>query len=147
MPSVPLVVDESNVPLTTWSDPVRGAVGFRTLIGDASRTDSLTAGVTEIEPGDWLGLHRHEPSELYYILTGEGTVIIGGEEQTVRSGSAVFIPGNVEHGIQNTGTDDLRLFFAFAVGSSSDIVYRFSATAASHETAQATESDGPGKDD
>ena len=127
MASDPVVVDEFNVPLERWSDPVRGEVGFRTLFGDGTTaTDSLTAGVAEMEPGDWLGRHRHEHSEVYYIVDGEGTVVLDGEERAVGAGSAVFIPGNVEHGIRNAGERPLRFFYAFAVGSFTDIEDRFS---------------------
>jgi mannose-6-phosphate isomerase-like protein (cupin superfamily) len=122
------VLHDSAVPLERWSDPVRGEVGFRTLFGDDTNpTGSLTAGVTEMEPGEWLGHHRHTPAEIYYVLAGEGTLDLGGEQQVVRAGSAVFIPGDLEHGIRNTGREPLRFFYAFAVGSFTDIEYRFSA--------------------
>lgn len=128
MASNPIVVNDSDVPLQRWSDPIRGEVGFRTLFGDGTMaTDSLTAGVTEMEPGDWLGHHCHAPAEIYYILHGEGTLVLGGEERAVEAGSAVFIPGNLEHGIRNTGEGPLRFFYAFAVGTFADIEYRFSA--------------------
>jgi mannose-6-phosphate isomerase-like protein (cupin superfamily) len=127
MPSEPLVLQESDVPLEEWADPVRGEVGFRTLFGGGTTpTDSLTAGVTELRPGGWLGHHRHEPSELYYVVSGEGTVVLDGTEHVVGPGSAVFIPGDCEHGIRNTGSTPLRFFYAFAVGSFTDIEYRFS---------------------
>jgi mannose-6-phosphate isomerase-like protein (cupin superfamily) len=126
MPSEPVVVQESDVPLEQWADPVRGEVGFRTLFGDGSRpTDSLTAGITELAPGGWLGHHRHEPAEVYYVVTGEGVVVLDGTEHAVGAGSAVFIPGDVEHGIRNTAQEPLRFFYAFPVGSFADIEYRF----------------------
>jgi mannose-6-phosphate isomerase-like protein (cupin superfamily) len=123
-----MVVDESDVPLERWSDPVRGEVGFRTLLGgDETATDSFTAGVTEMQPDDWLGHHRHEPSEVYYVIHGHGTLVVEGEQHAVSAGSTVFIPGNAEHGIRNTGDGPLRFFYAFAVGSFADIEYRFTA--------------------
>jgi mannose-6-phosphate isomerase-like protein (cupin superfamily) len=116
----------SDVPVVRWSDAVRGEVGFRTLFGDdTTETDSLTAGVTEMEPGDWLGRHRHDPAEVYYIIEGDGTVVLDGDELAVGSGSAVFIPGNLEHGIRNTGDRVLRFFYAFPVSSFADVDYRF----------------------
>jgi mannose-6-phosphate isomerase-like protein (cupin superfamily) len=128
MTSEPIILDQSAVPLETWSDPVRGVVAFRTLVGDGTTaTDSLTAGVTEMGPGGWLGHHRHEPAEIYYVLEGTGTVVLAGQEHPVHAGSSVFIPGDVEHGIRNTGPGQLRFFYAFAVGSFADIAYRFSA--------------------
>lgn len=125
--SDPLVVREDDVELETWSDAVRGEVGFRTLFGVPGRTTDFTAGVTELEPGGWLGHHRHEPAEVYYVLDGEGLVRLDGEDHRVTAGTAVFIPGDSEHGIRNTGADRLRFFYAFAVGSFEEIEYRFTA--------------------
>ena len=122
-----IVVDELDVPPTRWSDETRGEVQFRTLIGDGrTPTHSLTAGVTEMKPGDWLGHHRHEPAEVYYVLEGEGTMTLSGEEVAVAAGSAVFIPGSLEHGIRNTGKGPLRFFYTFAVDRLDDVDYHFS---------------------
>jgi mannose-6-phosphate isomerase-like protein (cupin superfamily) len=122
------VVSEDDVDLERWSDPVRGDVGFRTLFGGAVRTGDFTAGVTVLEVGGWLGHHRHEPAELYYVTSGEGTLSVDGREHEVRAGSAVYIPGGSEHAIRNTGGDLLRFFYVFAVGSFEEIEYRFTAS-------------------
>jgi quercetin dioxygenase-like cupin family protein len=125
--SDPLVVREDDIELETWSDSIRGDVGFRTLFGVPGRTTDFTAGVTELEVGGWLGHHRHEPAEVYYVLGGEGAVRLDGQEHRLTARSAVFIPGDSEHGIRNTGDDRLRFFYAFAVGSFEEIEYRFTA--------------------
>jgi mannose-6-phosphate isomerase-like protein (cupin superfamily) len=125
--SKPLVISEADVERETWSDPVRGKVGFRTIFGGATTTGDFTAGVTDLEVGGWLGHHRHEPSEIYYVLDGAGTLTIGEEDHAVSAGTAAYIPGNSEHGIRNTGDGPLRFFYAFAVGSFEDIEYRFTA--------------------
>ena len=120
-----LVAREDDVERETWSDPIRGEVGFRTLFGGAVRTTDFTAGVTELDVGGWLGHHRHEPSEIYYVLSGQGTLTIGGQDHPVRAGTAAYIPSNSEHAIRNTGNDQLRFFYVFAVGSFEEIEYRF----------------------
>jgi len=125
--SEPLVVHESDVEREDWSDPVRGEVGFRTLLGAAGGCGDFTAGVASLEPGGWLGLHRHDPPELYYLVGGEGTVVVDGEEHEVTAGTAVSVPGGSEHGIRNTGTVPLRFFYVFAVGSFEEVEYRFTA--------------------
>ena len=43
------------------------------------------------------------------------------------AGSAVFIPGDAEHGIRNTVEGTLRFVYAFATDAIDDVVYRFSA--------------------
>ena len=126
MTSEATVVQETDVPPERWTDPVRGEVAFRTLLGDAgSATDSLTAGVAELGPGGWLGHHRHEPAEVYYVLEGEGTVLLGERERPVTAGTAVFIPGDLEHGIRNTGPGRLRFFYVLAADAFTDVEYLF----------------------
>ncbi|MGR6964107.1 hypothetical protein ACU610_06585 [Geodermatophilus sp. URMC 61] len=42
------------------------------------------------------------------------------------AGSAVFVPGDAEHGTRNTGEGPLRFVYAFATDSIDVVVYRFS---------------------
>ena len=122
-----LVVTEADVEAETWSDATRGEVGFRTIFGGHLTTSDFTAGVTHLEAGGWLGHHRHEPSEIYYVLSGEGTLTVDGVDHLVSAGTAVYIPSNSEHGIRNDGERPLRFFYAFAVASFEEIEYRFAA--------------------
>jgi mannose-6-phosphate isomerase-like protein (cupin superfamily) len=128
MTAEPLVRRESDVDVDEWADPVRGHVGFRTLVGDGrTATSALTAGVSELGPGGWLGHHRHEPAEVYYILEGVGVVSIDGQEHAVEAGTVVFVPSDAEHGISNTGPAGLRFFYVFAADSFTEVAYRFTA--------------------
>ena len=61
-------------------------------------TQALTAGVADLNAGDWLGLHRHTPAEIYYIVQGHGTVTLDGADYPASAGTAVYIPGGTEHG-------------------------------------------------
>jgi mannose-6-phosphate isomerase-like protein (cupin superfamily) len=117
---------ESGADLETWSDEIRGHVRFRTTFGADAATGAFTVGVTELEPEGWLGLHRHRPAETYHVLSGEGVVRIEGEEHAVTAGSTVVIPGDAEHGIQNTGGVVLRFLFVFAVASLGEVEYQWS---------------------
>lgn len=119
------MINERNVQSETWSDPVRGDVTFRTIFGEDATTPDFTAGVAHLPPGGWLGHHRHQPAELYYVLLGDGVLHIDGEEFAVATGTAAYVPSNSEHGIRNTGQGPLRLFYTFAVGSLDEVDYRF----------------------
>jgi len=124
----PFVLDEAGVPTDGWDDPGKGRLRWRTLFSrGATPTDGITCGVAELGPGDWLGLHRHAPAEVYYVLAGAGIVTLNGVEQPVGPGSAVFIPGMAEHGIRQTGAERLRFFYAFPVDSFDRIEYLFPA--------------------
>ena len=126
--SSPLVHDETVEPCDGWDDSVRGRVRWRTLFSKGmTPTEGLTCGVATLERGGWLGLHRHAPPEVYYVLAGAGVVTLEGHERPVKAGSAVFIPGMAEHGIRQMGAEALRLFYAFPTDSFDDVEYLFSA--------------------
>ena len=123
----PLVLDEADAPLDGWDDPVKGRMRWRTLFSKGGTpTDGITCGVCDLGPGDWLGLHRHAPLEVYYVFAGAGVVALEGNEVAVKAGSAVFIPGMAEHGVRQTGTERLRFFYGFPVDSLDKVEYLFS---------------------
>jgi mannose-6-phosphate isomerase-like protein (cupin superfamily) len=124
----PLVLDEANLPQDRWDDPVRGRISWATLFSQGrTPTEGVTCGVAELGPGEWLGLHRHTPPEVYYVFAGAGILSLDGCEIPVKAGSAVFIPGMVEHGIRQSGTEPLRWFYGFPVDSFQSVEYLFSA--------------------
>jgi mannose-6-phosphate isomerase-like protein (cupin superfamily) len=126
----PLALAEADAPQDGWDDPVRGRLRWRTLFSQGlTQTAGMTCGVAEFRPGDWLGLHRHAPTEVYYVFAGAGILTLDGREIPVKAGSAVFIPGMAEHGIRQTGNEVLRLFYAFSVDSFDCVEYLFSAAA------------------
>lgn len=109
-----------------WSD-TRGHISFRTLIGDGTTsTKHLCSGVAHLEPGGWLSLHRHAAAEVYQVLTGEGVVTVDGADHTVRAGSGVHIPSNLEHGIRNTGGSPLEFVYVYATDSIAEVDYVWS---------------------
>ena len=126
--SEPFVIHEDDCEFEGADGGPFGSIRWRTLVsGDRTPSDSLTVGVAELEPGESEPFmpHSHAQAEVYYILSGEGTVTISGAVHPVRPGSAVFIPGGAEHGARNTGVELLRLFYVFPSNSFPDIEYAF----------------------
>ncbi len=126
--SKPVVLHEQDRDLESWDDPTRGPVQWRTLLsGDRTPTNALTMGVAELPPGGRQSprIHWHAHVEAYYVLSGEGVVAIAGVEHPVRAGSAVFVPGDTEHGAANTGSETLRILYVFAADSFDEIEYEF----------------------
>lgn len=123
----PTVVHEDDLASETWDDPVKGRLAFTGLLSSENTpTDTFTTGVADLPPGGWLGRHRHRPAEVYHLVEGQGVVTLDGIEHAVRAGSSVFVPGDVEHGIRNSGDGRLRFFYAFALDSFTEVEYRFS---------------------
>ncbi len=83
-------------------DNVKGLVG-RVLIGKNDGADHFCMRIFEISPGGYTPLHTHVWEHEMFIHQGKGSVFSGGEWTTVESGTAVFVPANVEHQMKNIG--------------------------------------------
>ncbi|GFH62919.1 MAG: putative mannose-1-phosphate guanylyltransferase /mannose-6-phosphate isomerase [Candidatus Desulfovibrio kirbyi] len=65
---------------------------------------------TVLKPGVGIGKHRHTNEfEVYYILKGEGLYDDNGSKVKVGAGDMTLCPDGEEHGILNTGTEDLEM--------------------------------------
>jgi len=60
-----------------------------------------------VAPGRASVPHRLKTSEVYYILSGEGTMHVDDDAAPVRAGQVVYIPPRAVQWIANTGADDL----------------------------------------
>lgn len=115
-------------PSDSWSSPDRGAVTWWEFFGgDNTPTDELTVGLAEIPVGSVSPArgHRHDAAEVYVVVSGHGEVVVEGSATAVATGSAVWIPADVEHFARNTGTEPLRLLYVFARDKFSDVHYTF----------------------
>ncbi len=75
----------------------RSTCGWRDRL--ISREDSEVAAWAHAVDIDGAREHYHKRStELYYVLEGDGVVLLDGEEHPVRKGSLVHIPPGVVHG-------------------------------------------------
>jgi quercetin dioxygenase-like cupin family protein len=121
----PLVVDERTVPLE--SSEGFGRLEWRTLFSaDRTPTAGLTVGVVDIPTSASRPLrHRHDPAEVYYVLGGHGWVDIDGVVTEVATGHAIYIPGGAWHCAWSERPGGIRLLYAFAVDSFSEVVYEF----------------------
>src|SRR6516225_237710 len=75
----------------------RSTCGWRDLL--ISRQDKDVAAWAHAVDIDGAREHYHKrATELYYVLDGEGTVLLDGVAHPVRKGSLVHIPPGVVHG-------------------------------------------------
>jgi mannose-6-phosphate isomerase-like protein (cupin superfamily) len=89
--------------------------GFRTwlLVGESnSGSGAISIQITEVKPGKMQFIHAHPQEQCYYIIGGQGTMIINAEEKAVKKGDAVLIPSDATHGIKNTGKEILHYLTA-----------------------------------
>ncbi|MHB8845115.1 MAG: cupin domain-containing protein [Nitrospirota bacterium] len=60
-----------------------------------------------VAPGQTTWLHSLRTSEVYYIMSGEGSMHIDGEQRPVAPGDTVYIPPKAKQQITNTGSAEL----------------------------------------
>ena len=124
--STGLVLGPNDGRAESWDDMTRGRISFRTVFSsEETGTTRLTAGVGELDPDGRLNVHRHDPAEVYHVLEGRGTVTLEGVDHEVGEGDAVFIPGGAWHGVRNTGSSTLRVFYVLQADGMGDVEYDF----------------------
>jgi mannose-6-phosphate isomerase-like protein (cupin superfamily) len=77
----------------------RSTCGWRHLLISRQDREQNVAAWAHAVDIDGAREHYHKAgTELYYVLEGEGTVVLDGVEHAVRKGSIVHIPPGVIHG-------------------------------------------------
>jgi quercetin dioxygenase-like cupin family protein len=104
----------------------RGKAQWKELLGRGSECQNdMTIGVVRIQKNESLEPHRHAQPETYFTLSGQGTVTIEGVVHCVEPGRLLFIPGNVQHQINNSNEEDLVILYAFAISDFNKVEYHF----------------------
>jgi quercetin dioxygenase-like cupin family protein len=85
-------------------DQANGASG-RVVIGKADGAKNFCMRVFEISAGGVTGKHAHEWEHEVFVHTGRGAILRNGKWAPLSTGSVVFIPGNKEHQLKNTGDE------------------------------------------
>ena len=61
------------------------------------RVPAMSAGLYALQPGEPDRQAPHREDELYYVVAGKATIRVGTEDLSIRPGTAIFVPGGVEH--------------------------------------------------
>jgi mannose-6-phosphate isomerase-like protein (cupin superfamily) len=98
-----------------------GTISVRFFPFDKSPTPAHFV-IYQIPPGASEGVHTHHLGdtvlgpfdEYYYIIAGQGEMLIDGNAVAVKAGDHVHTPLGVSHGISNTGSkESLKVFLTF----------------------------------
>lgn len=77
--------------------------------------DHMMVGLNCLEPGQTQNIHVHDGAEkFYFVLEGSGRFIVGDEEKEADTGSLVFAPSGIPHGVTNNGGARLSLLVVIA---------------------------------
>ena len=77
------------------------------------RVPAMSAGVYELGVGEDDGQQPHTEDELYYVVSGKATLLVGEENMPVEAGSMVYVPARVIHRF-HTITEALIILVCFA---------------------------------
>ncbi len=97
----------AEVEATHFDNEKAKGVAARVVIGKADGAENFCMRVFEISSGGNTPMHSHDWEHEMFIHAGAGEVFGSGRWNSVKAGNAVFIPGNEQHQIRNTGKDKL----------------------------------------
>ncbi len=68
-----------------------------------------------LKPGKVIEPHIDPYEEIYYLLQGQGIMIVGDEQQKVNAGDATWLPYGVSHSLVNDGDEDCIILVVAAM--------------------------------
>lgn len=66
-----------------------------------------------LKPGSGIGLHEQKEDEIYYVLSGTGTMTLDGKTVSVTPGTAVLTRPGSSHSLRQTGSEDLVILINY----------------------------------
>ena len=63
--------------------------------------------------GAAIGYHRQEADEIYYVLSGRGTLTLNGAQSVVGRGTAILTRAGSSHGLRQLGAEDLVIIVTY----------------------------------
>lgn len=87
-------------PVVMENEMVKNVAG-RVMVGKEDGAENFCMRVFEIGPDGFTPKHSHAWEHEIFVHGGKGEVFIEDKWHPVSAGSAVFIPGDIEHQIKN----------------------------------------------
>jgi len=99
-------------------EPVEPSKGFKLrarYLFDRQRgnTKEMCVSIFDIDGGCHYTHHIHSDPEIYYIISGHGTMRIGERLEEITPGSALYIGPDVVHGLDSLGDEPLHTMVIF----------------------------------
>ena len=68
-----------------------------------------------LKPGSGIGLHEQQEDEIYYVLSGKGTMVLDGRTVDITPGTAVLTRTGSSHSLKQVGDEDLVIMINYEV--------------------------------
>jgi len=108
------VIESEKIPFSPYR---KGVSNIKRILEQKTvGSESFTGfGLLEIPPSGVFPLHTHpDHEEIYYVLSGSGTVMVEDEEIPAKEGLTVYVSGEFPHGIRNQTDEPLTVLFVHA---------------------------------
>ena len=80
----------------------------REFVGAEQGQVSLSFFLVHGNPGQPVRLHKHDYDEVVYVIEGESTWTVSGEERQAKAGDVIVVKAGEPHKFHNRGTGVLR---------------------------------------
>ena len=98
----------AEVPWREFPGHFGGALSKPLVDAEGLSARQIDHRISSYAPMAYVARHKHKVQEqIYHILSGEGLFESGDEARVVKAHDVIFIPPGIEHGIQNTGLENL----------------------------------------
>ncbi len=68
-----------------------------------------------LKPGSGIGLHEQKEDEIYYVLSGRGSMTLDGKTVEITPGTAVLTRPGSSHSLKQAGNEDLVILINYEV--------------------------------
>ena len=68
-----------------------------------------------LKPGSGIGLHEQKEDEIYYVLSGRGSMTLDGKRVEITPGTAVLTRTGSSHSLKQVGDEDLVIMINYEV--------------------------------
>jgi quercetin dioxygenase-like cupin family protein len=82
-------------------DEIKSSPAAACFLGGEHGDPGVSFFVTRTPPGGGPSLHTHPYAEVFIVLEGQSTFLLGDEEQLVDAGHVVVVPAGAPHGFTN----------------------------------------------
>jgi quercetin dioxygenase-like cupin family protein len=91
-----------------------GTAIVRIKISKIQGSQSISFLSESFKPGDALPVHKHlNEDELIFLHKGSGLFTLGEKQYPINEGAVAIVPKGVWHGLQNTGSENIEMRFAY----------------------------------
>jgi mannose-6-phosphate isomerase-like protein (cupin superfamily) len=97
-----------------WYEAEDRAVAREIASPRNSKLEQMSIAEIKIPAGVSVVPHHHEMEEVYYIVAGEGTMMVEDETRIVRAGESVVLAPHQWHNITNHTDEELRMIVVCA---------------------------------